>query len=105
MNLGENAISDSNLMYLDIVYSSGNSTKELADKWTNITPMTNNASVQPRDNPQSTVLPDGKTLLLSGGWNSDDSLLVSQTLAYNSDNNSWSVYTGYTEPPFGTRQM
>ena len=99
------AISDSNLMYLDIVNGSGISTAELATKWTPITSITNGINIQSRDNPQSMVLPDGKTLLLSGGWNSADSKLVSQTIAYNADSNSWSGYPSYTEPPFGVRQM
>ncbi|KAG2234679.1 hypothetical protein INT48_005831 [Thamnidium elegans] len=93
-------------MYLDIVYGSGNSTEELATRWTTITANTNGVNnIQSRRNPQSMVLPDGKTMLLSGGWNSDKSGLVSQTIAYNADNNSWSAYPSYTEPPFGVRQI
>ncbi|KAI9253103.1 hypothetical protein EDC94DRAFT_620243 [Helicostylum pulchrum] len=99
------SVLDSNLMYLDIVYGSGNSTKELATRWTTIAANTNGVNIQSRRNPQSMVLPEGKTMLLSGGWNSDKSGLVSQTIAYSADNNSWSAYPSYTEPPFGVRQI
>ncbi|GAA5804779.1 hypothetical protein HPULCUR_010286 [Helicostylum pulchrum] len=96
---------DSSLMYLDIVYSSGNSTKELATRWTTIAANTNGVNIQSRRFPQSMVLPDGKTMILSGGWNTDKSGLVSQTIAYSADNNSWSVYPSYTESPLGVRQI
>ncbi|KAG2234678.1 hypothetical protein INT48_005830 [Thamnidium elegans] len=93
-------------MYLDIVYSSGNSTTELATKWTSISSKINGVNIQSRDHPQSLVLPDGKTMIISGGWSTLGSpLLTAQTIAYNADSNSWSGYPSYTEPPFGVRQI
>lgn len=91
---------------LDISAYSGSTAEELSDKWVTITTSNNNIDVKKRDGPQSMTLPDGKTMLIIGGTFPDnDSPLVSQTLAFNRETQSWGSYESYEDNNFGPRQM
>lgn len=93
------------MVMLDIFNNSGSTAVEMKDRWVTVTTNTNGVDLSSRDLPQVMQLPDGKTLLLSGGWNTASTRLTSQTIAYSADTNSWNAYANYVEVPFGNRQM
>lgn len=90
---------------LDIRSGSGSTLDELKNQWVTVTTNTNGLDIKTRMYTQSMQLPDGKTLLLSGGWNRDYANLVQQTIAFNGEDLSWQGYANYTESPYGNRQM
>lgn len=90
---------------LDISNNSGSTADDLKNKWATVTTNPNGLDIKSRDSPQAMQLPDGKTLVLSGGWNNAFTNLVSQTIAFNGENQFWIGYANYTEPPYGNRQM
>lgn len=90
---------------LDIFSYSGSTLNQLQNQWVTITANTNGIYYQSRENPQGMALPDGKSILLSGGYNTAESYLVAQTVVYNAVNNTWTNYSSYSEPPYGIRQM
>lgn len=101
----EGDISDVSMVMLDVFNNSGSTADEMKDKWVTITTNTNGVDLNSRDFPQIMQLPDDKTLLISGGWNTANTRLTSQTITYNSETNSWKDYANYTEEPYGNRQM
>lgn len=103
--VGSKSFIDFSIRYLDIVNNSGISAQELETKWTSVTAITNGLDIKARVSAQSMVLKDGKTMLLSGGLNTDDNKLVHQTIAFDAETSSWTSYPDYNEPPFGIRQM
>ncbi|KAI9365210.1 hypothetical protein BD770DRAFT_378033 [Pilaira anomala] len=103
--VNKTSVSDSIIYTLDIVNNKGLLREELSTKWEPIPPYTNGVEMHLRESSQSMALPDGKTMLLSGGWNSEYTSLISQTIAFNVDRNEWTEYPSYEEPPFGNRQI
>lgn len=98
-------VSSSIIYTLDVENNKGLTRKELSTKWELIPAYSNGVEMHLRESSQSMALPDGKTMLLSGGWNKELTSLVSQTIAFDVDKNEWTEYPSYTEPPFGNRQM
>ncbi|KAG2203960.1 hypothetical protein INT47_007543 [Mucor saturninus] len=90
---------------LDIFNSSKSTADQLKDRWETITTNTAGIDLKARDAPQTVQLPDGKTMLMSGGWSSRTSKLSAQTIAFNAENRSWVSYPDYTEAPYGVRQI
>ncbi|KAG2202458.1 hypothetical protein INT47_013074 [Mucor saturninus] len=93
------------MVMLDIVNGSGSTLDELKDQWVTVTTFPNGLDITTRAYTQSMQLSDGKTLLISGGWNNDYSNLAVQTLAFNAEDLSWRGFANYTEYPYGDRQI
>lgn len=84
---------------LDLESFNGMNSDELVTQW-NIA--LTKEFVMERDYPQSTPLPDGKTLLIVGG----DVIGGPQTLTFNGETMSWdTTYQKFEDPPFGNRHM
>lgn len=96
---------DSTMVMLDIVNGSGSTLDELKDQWVTVTTFPNGLDITTRAYTQSMQLSDGKTLLISGGWNNDYTNLAVQTLAFNAEDLGWRGFANYTEYPYGDRQM
>jgi hypothetical protein len=99
------ATTDPVMNMLDISSNIGSTSDELKNKWARIATNTNNIDIQPRDSAQTMQMPDGKTLLISGGWIYTNTNLVSQTIAFNGESQSWASYANYTDGTYGNRQM
>lgn len=95
---------DNSVNVLDIAAYSGSTADELNDKWQTISSNISELNIKLPSLPQSMALPDGKSMILSGGMGFYNGSSPS-TLAYNSENNSWSIYPEYTEFGYGRRQM
>ncbi|KAI7889480.1 uncharacterized protein EV154DRAFT_514362 [Mucor mucedo] len=96
---------DSTMVMLDIVNGSGSTLDELKDQWVTVTTFPNGLDITTRAYTQSMQLSDGKTLLISGGWNNDYTNLAVQTLAFNAEDLGWRGFANYTEYPYGDRQI
>lgn len=96
---------DSTMVMLDIVNGSGSTLDELKNQWVTVTTYPNGLDITTRVFTQSTQLPDGKSLLISGGWNNDYNNLAAQTLVFNGEDLTWRGFANYTEYPYGNRQM
>ncbi|KAG2213036.1 hypothetical protein INT47_011185 [Mucor saturninus] len=90
---------------LDLTMYSGKTTDELATKWVRLYTNTENQNILPRSNPQSTQLPDGKTLLIVGGDISGNASGIPQTLSFNGETLSWDFYPNFEDSSFGNRQI
>lgn len=98
-------ISDTSMITLDILNMSKSTADELTNKWSYITTDTHGVDVRARDGPQCVLLPDGETMLLSGGFTAGNNKLNRQAIAYNAKSGSWAEYKDYDEVPYGVRQM
>lgn len=90
---------------LDISNSSGKTADELKTMWSRITTNSGSYEIIPRDTAQTMQMPDGKNLLVSGGWSHTGRKLTSQTLTFDGESQSWNQYQNYTEGSYGNRQM
>lgn len=97
--------SDTSMITLDILNLSQSTADELKTKWTYVTTDTRGADVRPRDGPQSVLLPDGETMIISGGFTPGNNKLNSQAISFNAKSMSWAEYGNYNEVPYGVRQM
>ncbi|KAG2203961.1 hypothetical protein INT47_007544 [Mucor saturninus] len=97
--------SDTSMITLDILNLSQSTADELKTKWTYVTTDTRGADVRPRDGPQCVLLPDGETMILSGGFTAGNNKLNSQAISFNAKSVSWADYGSYNEVPYGVRQI
>ncbi|KAI7895694.1 uncharacterized protein EV154DRAFT_494626 [Mucor mucedo] len=97
--------SDTSMITLDILNLSQSTADELKTKWTYVTTDTRGADVRPRDGPQSVLLPDGETMIISGGFTPGNNKLNSQAISFNAKSMSWAEYGNYNEVPYGVRQI
>lgn len=97
--------SDNSINVLDIVAYSGSTADELSDKWQHLSSNVDGHNIQIIQHSQRMVLPDGKSMLLSGGAISAYDPSTPSTVVYHSESNSWTTYPEYTELNFGRRQM
>ncbi|KAG2213035.1 hypothetical protein INT47_011184 [Mucor saturninus] len=86
---------------LDLTTLNEKTPEELSSKWANIDANTKSQNIESRVNPQSTQLPDGKTLLIVGGGIGG----VSQTISFNGETMSWDFYQNYKDPSTGNRNI
>ncbi|KAI7893495.1 uncharacterized protein EV154DRAFT_561240 [Mucor mucedo] len=96
---------DNSINVLDIVAYSGSTADELKNKWQNISSNMNGNNIQFTSHSQNVVLPDGKSMLLSGGEGFIDNSSAPITRVYDSESNSWSIYPEYTDPDSGRRRI
>lgn len=97
--------SDTVMTKLGISANFGSTAEELKKKWAIVNTEINNLNIQARDTPQSMQLPDGKTLLIQGGFSRPNVTSNCYTLAFNGETLSWNKYANYQESPYGNRQM
>lgn len=90
---------------LDLTNYNADAADNLVTKWAKLDTNAKNQSIEPRSNPQSTQLPDGKTLLIVGGDISGYQTVLPRTLSFDVETMSWDTYPGFVDPPFGQRQM
>ncbi|KAG2213073.1 hypothetical protein INT47_011222 [Mucor saturninus] len=96
----------SNTMHmLDLTTFIAEEPEGLSTKWVKLNTDTKTQNIQPRSNPQSAGLSDGKTLLIVGGDIYGNSSGVPQALSFNCETMTWNTYKNYEEPPFGYRQI
>lgn len=97
--------SDNSIGILDLAAFSGSTADELKDKWHHISSIVYSPNTQMSDYSQRMVLPDEKSMLLSGGESLVDNPLAPMTRVYHSESNSWSTFPEYKELDFGRRRM
>lgn len=97
--------SDNSIGVLDIVALSGSTADELKDKWRHKSSIVYTPNTLMSDYSQRMVLPDGESMLLSGGGSLIDNPSAPMTRIYHSETNSWSTFPEYKEPDFGRRRM
>lgn len=90
---------------LDIANYNGSTSKELTSQWEMIVTDTTTVTLESRRNTQTMQYPDGKSMLISGGFSSTDVALKDQTLIFNGETRSWNRSENYVEYPYGSRQM
>lgn len=95
---------DTNMTVLDIMANSGITTVELQSKWHLIETDRKGLYIEPRWDPQTMELLDGKTMVISGGFGSQRMNYAYQTLAFNGETQSWSAFANYMDGP-DNRQM
>lgn len=96
---------DAAMNMLDISSNIGSTADALKSKWEKVATASNNLDIQARDSPQFMQMPDGKTLLISGGWIYSNTNLAYQTIAFNGETQTWNSYANYIEGSYGNRQM
>ncbi|KAI8328677.1 hypothetical protein BD560DRAFT_417114 [Blakeslea trispora] len=77
---------DSNFIMLDVNKNAGKPFKSLTDQWEMIHPEFEDIISGRRDHPQTVALPDGKSFLVQGGFNYENSKI-----------NAWSAKSNYYE--------
>ncbi|KAI7893663.1 uncharacterized protein EV154DRAFT_600713 [Mucor mucedo] len=90
---------------LDIANYNGSTSKELTSQWEMIVTDTTTVTLESRRNTQTMQYPDGKSMLISGGFSSTDVALKDQTLIFNGETRSWNRSENYVEYPYGSRQI
>ncbi|KAG2204591.1 hypothetical protein INT47_012650 [Mucor saturninus] len=103
--LQSNVYPDTNMVMLDILNYSGSTAEEFKNRWVTVTTNPNGLEISQRGGIATVPLPDGKTMLLLGGWSGGNTKLPSQMLAFNGETRSWQKYPDYTEDPYGVRQI
>ncbi|KAI8330930.1 hypothetical protein BD560DRAFT_416134 [Blakeslea trispora] len=88
---------DSNFIMLDVNKNAGKPFKSLTDQWEMIHPEFEDIISGRRDHPQTVALPDGKSFLVQGGFNYENSSIANQTLVYDAEINAWSAKSNYYE--------
>jgi N-acetylneuraminic acid mutarotase len=85
------------MFVLDISKANGASMSELQSNWKVVTPNTAGVNTERRESSQCAVV--GGNLVLSGGFGGADiaTHMVDQTIAYDSESNSWKKYPNYFE--------
>ncbi|KAG2208289.1 hypothetical protein INT47_006145 [Mucor saturninus] len=97
--------SDNSIGILDLAAYSGSTADELKDKWHHISSIVYSPNTQMSDYSQRMVLPDEKSMLLSGGESLVDNPLAPMTRVYHSESNSWNTFPEYKELDFGRRRI
>ncbi|KAI7893658.1 uncharacterized protein EV154DRAFT_501085 [Mucor mucedo] len=90
---------------LDLSNFSADKPEEFESIWVKVDTDTKTQNILPRRYPQSTQLPDGKTLLVVGGEIYGNSSGVPQTLSFNAETLSWTTYQNFEDPPAKSRQI
>lgn len=103
-SISKSAPSDAMHM-LDLSNFNTDKPEEFESKWIKVDTDTKTQNILPRRYPQSTQLPDGKTLLVVGGEIYGNSSGVPQTLSFNGETLSWTTYQNFEDPPAKSRQM
>jgi N-acetylneuraminic acid mutarotase len=85
------------MFVLEISTANETSMSELGNNWKVVSPTTAGVNTEKRENSQHAVVDN--LLVLSGGFGGADVLthIVDQTIAYDSENNSWKKYPNYFE--------
>ncbi|KAI9364297.1 hypothetical protein BD770DRAFT_439967 [Pilaira anomala] len=83
---------------LDISKNVVTLSSQLNSLWEDVKPLDPTSVITGRRwYPQSAVTPDGKRLLIQGGFNFDTKPMVHQTIAYNSETNTWEALANYND--------
>ena len=90
---------------LDVNSNNGTSFQNLINKWEAVAPQSSN-NFGFRAFAQAVPFPDGKRLLLQGGYNYENTPLLDQSIVYNAETNSWDKLPNYYDASNGgDRQM
>ncbi|KAI8090131.1 uncharacterized protein B0P05DRAFT_529504 [Gilbertella persicaria] len=97
---------DDSLVVLDISKNNGQPYQNLISQWSSVTTVPTSIVFERRAFPQAVPLPDGKSLLIQGGYNYRNSTIKDQTIVYNAETNTWSILPDYDDARNGgSRQI
>ncbi|KAK4516915.1 uncharacterized protein ATC70_000242 [Mucor velutinosus] len=88
------------LAVLDINNNNGASFQNLISKWESVTPQSSN-NFGFRAFAQAVPFPDGKRLMLQGGYNYGNTPLLDHSIVYNAETNSWDKLPNYYDASNG----
>ncbi|KAG2213034.1 hypothetical protein INT47_011183 [Mucor saturninus] len=86
-------------------YSAWSTSKDLSTQWESISTDTGGITLESRRFAQTLQLPDGNSMLISGGSGPGDIILKDQTLIFNGETRTWNRSVNYAEYPYGNRQI
>ncbi|KAI9365633.1 hypothetical protein BD770DRAFT_376936 [Pilaira anomala] len=82
---------------LDIYKNDGAPSYRLNDQWEEIEPAPTDLVIGRRDSLQAAAAPDGVRFLFQGGFNYVSDPILHQTIAYNSETNTWETFANYND--------
>ncbi|KAI8328809.1 hypothetical protein EDC96DRAFT_530140 [Choanephora cucurbitarum] len=92
---------DDGLIMLDINKNDGKPFGNLINQWENVTPVSNRIVFGRRAFAQTVALPDGKSMMVQGGYNYKSTSIEDQNIVYNAETNAWSIQPNYYEAQNG----
>lgn len=95
---------DEDIYSLNIKAFAGQNSETMISQWNKILPDIPYGTGK-RRRPTSTVLSDGKRLLLQGGFNPQEYKFLGQTIIYDTVSNTWARGSAYSVDNVGVKQM
>ncbi|KAI8367177.1 hypothetical protein EDC96DRAFT_564753 [Choanephora cucurbitarum] len=99
-----NTQADDSMVVLDINKNGGDTIGNLNGQWEPASPATNNIKFGRRAYPQTVALPDGKSLMIQGGYNYQNTTFGDQTIIYSTESNAWSKQPNYVDSQNNIKQ-
>lgn len=100
------SLDNDTLIALDINSNNGAPYQNLISQWVAVAPQSSTINFGFRAFAQAVPLPDGKRLLIQGGYNYESSPLTDQSIVYNAETNAWEKFSNYYDANNGgDRQM
>ncbi|KAI8383025.1 hypothetical protein BD560DRAFT_385811 [Blakeslea trispora] len=96
---------DNAINVLDLANATGKTAIELQSQWKPVSSNTNGVDISPRQQPQASVLGDGRRIFFDGGYIPFVPRLSDPTIIYDAVDNKWTKGQPYSEPPYGPRQI
>lgn len=94
------------LITLDINSNNGAPYQNIISQWVAAVPQSSMINFGFRAFAQAVPLPDGKRLLIQGGYNYESTPLTDQSIIYNTETNTWEKFSNYYDANNGgDRQM
>ncbi|CAO0796622.1 unnamed protein product [Mucor circinelloides] len=88
------------LTVLDVNSNNGAPSQNLVNKWESVASQSSN-NFGFRAFPQAVPFPDGKRLLIQGGYNYESTPLLDQSIVYNAETNAWEKLPNYYDASNG----
>ncbi|KAI8367172.1 hypothetical protein EDC96DRAFT_543909 [Choanephora cucurbitarum] len=99
-----NTQADDSMIILDINKNGGDTIGNLNDQWEPASPATNNIKFGKRVLSQAVALPDGKSLMIQGGYSFQNTTFEDQTIIYSAESNAWSKLPNYVDSQNNIKQ-
>lgn len=98
------SVIDENIYSLDIHAFEGKKSYTMSKWWNKIVPAVD-FDTENREMPSSIVLSDGKRFMIQGGFNTDSSSYINQTIIYDTSSNTWTKGTQFTNEKGAAKQI
>ncbi|KAI8367174.1 hypothetical protein EDC96DRAFT_543911 [Choanephora cucurbitarum] len=95
---------DDSMIILDINKNGGDTIGNLNSQWEPASPATNNINFGKRTFLQAVALPDGKSLMIQGGYSFKNTTFGDQTIIYSAESNAWTKQPNYVDSQNNIKQ-